>query len=196
MSAAVVAEQAQPVTLVNRYRMGALVATGGILMLFVSLASAYIVRSASGNDWQPVAAPKVLWLSSALILLSSLTIEFSRRSLKRESNAYGRWLLITLVLGLGFLAAQLVAWRQLARQGVYLASNPFNSFFYLFTAAHGLHLAGGIVAIGYLLWKTTRKPNTIDGQLRRTGAADAASIYWHFMDALWIALFLLLFFWR
>jgi cytochrome c oxidase subunit 3 len=180
-----------------RYRIGVWVAIGSILMLFVALTSSYIVRSASANDWHPIAMPKVLWLSTTLILISSITIEVSRRSLKRESDvAYARWLMITTALGLGFLGSQLVAWRQLVRQGVYLASNPYNSFFYLFTAAHGLHLTGGILALGYLLLTTTKKRDTVDGELRRTGAADAASIYWHFMDGLWIGLFSLLMFWK
>jgi cytochrome c oxidase subunit 3 len=180
-----------------RYRIGVWVAIGSILMLFVALTSAYIVRSASSNDWQPIAMPKVLWLSTALILLSSITIEVSRRSLKQQHDAgYGRWLLTTTALGLAFLATQLLAWRQLVRQGIYMASNPYNSFFYLFTAAHGLHLFGGILALSYLLVRTRRKRYTVEGELRRVGAADAATIYWHFMDGLWVALFLLLFFWK
>ena len=181
----------------DRYRIGVWVAIGSILMLFVALTSSYIVRSASSNDWQPIAMPKVLWLSTALILISSITMEVSRRSLKQQRDAgYGRWLLITVALGLAFLASQLLAWRQLVRQGVYLASNPYNSFFYLFTAAHGLHLLGGILALGYLSLRTTKKRSTVEGELRRVGAADAATIYWHFMDGLWVALFMLLFFWK
>ena len=181
----------------ERYRIGVWAAIGSILMLFVALTSAYIVRSASSNDWQPIAMPKVLWLSTALIVISSITMEISRRSLKQQSNAgYGRWLIITVALGLAFLASQLLAWRQLVRQGVYMASNQYNSFFYLFTAAHGLHLLGGILALSYLLVRTTRKRSTVDGELHRVGAADAATIYWHFMDGLWVALFMLLFLWK
>jgi cytochrome c oxidase subunit 3 len=66
----------------------------------------------------------------------------------------------------------------------------------LFTAAHGLHLLGGILALGYLLLRTTRKRSTIEGELQRAGAAGAATIYWHFMDGLWVALFSLLFLWK
>ena len=180
-----------------RYRLGAWVAIGSILMLFVALTSAYIVRSASANDWQQVATPRVLWLSTALILISSVTIEISRRSLKQKSEAgYGRWLLITTLLGVAFLGSQLIAWRQLVRQGVYLASNPYSSFFYLFTAAHGLHLAGGLCALSYLLARKNSYRGTLDGELRRIGAADAVSIYWHFMDVLWVGLFALLMFWK
>ena len=124
-------------------------------------------------------------------------MEISRRSLKDQRDAgYGRWLMITVALGLAFLVTQLFAWRQLVRQGVYMASNPYNSFFYLFTAAHGLHLLGGILALGYLLLRTTKKRSTVEGELRRVGAAGAASIYWHFMDGLWVALFMLLFLWK
>src|ERR1051326_4117000 len=82
------------------------------------------------------------------------------------------------------------------RQGVYMSSDPHSSFFYLFTAAHGLHLFGGILALGYLAVRTTRKRRSIEGELKRIGAADAATIYWHFMDGLWVALFLLLFYWK
>jgi cytochrome c oxidase subunit 3 len=180
-----------------RYSMAVWVAICSIVMLFTALTSAYIVRSASGNDWQPIAMPKVLWLSTLLIVISSVTMEVSRRSLKQQRDAgYGRWLVITVILGFGFLGSQLIAWRQLVRQGVYMASNPYNSFFYLFTAAHGLHLLGGILALTYLLLRTRHRRTTVDGELRRVGAADAATIYWHFMDGLWVALFVLLFFWK
>jgi cytochrome c oxidase subunit 3 len=197
MSAVVVAKQSISIPYGSRYRIGAWVVIASIVMLFTALISSYIVRSASGNDWVPIAMPKVLWLSTSLILLSSVTMEISRRSLKALNNAgYGRWLIATVVLGLGFLGSQLMAWRQLVRQGVYIASNPHSSFFYLFTAAHGVHLLGGLVALSFLLLRTTKKRDTAEGELRRVGAADAGTIYWHFMDGLWIGLFLLLFFWR
>jgi cytochrome c oxidase subunit 3 len=197
MSAAIVANQPVSIGIDKRYRVGAWVTIAGIVMLFTALTSAYIVRSASGNDWLPIVMPKVLWLSTAVILISSFTMEISRRSLKQQSDAgYGRWLTITVALGLGFVASQLFAWRQLARQGVYLASNPHSSFFYLFTAAHGVHVLGGILALSYLLLRTRKRRDTVEGELRRIGTADAATIYWHFMDGLWICLFLLLFFWK
>ncbi len=180
-----------------RYRVGVWVAIAGIAMLFTALASAYIVRSASSTDWTPLAMPKVLWLSTAVIVLSSVTIEFARRSLKQQSDSrYGAWLIASAILGVAFVASQFLAWRALARQGVYVSSNPHSSFFYLFTGAHGVHLLGGIFALTYLLLRTRNKRSTVEGELKRVGAADAAAIYWHFMDGLWICLFLLLFFWR
>lgn len=180
-----------------RYRIGAWVLIAGVVMLFTSLSSAYIVRAASANDWYPIAMPRVLWLSTAVILISSITLELSRRSLKQHLDAaYSKWLLLTGLLGLGFLSSQLFAWRQLVRQGVYLAGSPHSSFFYLLTAAHGVHLLGGIMALMYLAARTRKRRDTIEGEARRVGAADAVTIYWHFMDALWIYLFLLLFFWK
>ncbi|HEX8899500.1 MAG TPA: heme-copper oxidase subunit III [Chthoniobacterales bacterium] len=180
-----------------RYRIGAWAAIGSILMLFVALTSAYIVRSASSDDWHRIAMPKVLWLSTALLVVSSFTIELSRRSLKRKNDsAYSRWLINTVVLGAAFVASQLFAWRQLVRQGAYMSTNPYNSFFYLFTAAHGVHVLGGLSALAYLVIRTRTPRKTIDGELRREGAADAATIYWHFMDVLWIGLFALLMFWK
>jgi cytochrome c oxidase subunit III len=180
-----------------RYRVGVWVAIAGIVMLFTALASAYIVRSASSNDWVPLAMPRVLWLSTTVILISSVTIEFARRSLKQQNDSrYGSWLIATAGLGSVFVISQYLAWRALARQGVYVASNPHSSFFYLFTGAHGVHVMGGIIALTYLLLRTRKKRNTVQGELRRVGAADAATVYWHFMDGLWICLFLLLFFWK
>lgn len=197
MSAAIVAKQSIPVSIDSRYRIGAWVTIAGIVMLFTALASSYIVRSASSNDWLPIQMPRVLWLSTAVLVISSITMEISRRALKQQSDAgYSRWLMITVGLGLGFVASQLIAWRQLARQGVYLDSNPHSSFFYLFTGAHGLHVLGGILALTYLMLRTRKKRDSVAGELRRIGAADAATIYWHFMDGLWICLFLLLFFWK
>ncbi len=180
-----------------RYRIGAWAAIGSILMLFVALTSAYIVRSASSDDWHRIAMPKVLWLSTALLLVSSVTIELSRRSLKQKNDsAYSRWLINTVVRGVAFVGSQLMAWRQLVRQGAYMSTNPYNSFFYLFTAAHGVHVLGGLTALAYLVVRTRTRRQTTDGELRRIGAADAATIYWHFMDVLWIGLFMLLLFWK
>ena len=124
-----------------RYRVGMWVGVAGIAMLFVGLSSAYIVRAASATDWQPLIMPRILWLSTTLILLSSITIETARRKLKAsQDQAYIGWLSLTGLLGVGFLVSQLLAWQHLWRQGVFLASNPHSSFFYLLTATHGIHI--------------------------------------------------------
>jgi cytochrome c oxidase subunit 3 len=180
-----------------RYRLGMWVALAAIGMMFTALTSAYIVRAASGDDWRPIAMPQILWLSTGLILVSSFTFESARRALKHgQDKTYSRWLLLTVLLGVGFLASQLIAWRQLVAQGVYVATNPHSSFFYLLTGAHGVHLIGGILALDFLLFRTWRKTVGEYATERRRATADAVALYWHFMDGLWIYLFLLLFMWR
>lgn len=173
------------------------VALASIMMLFTALTSAYIVRASVSDDWNPIAAPRMLWVSTALIIISSLTFEFARRGLKRnDQKAYGRWLLVTVLFGLGFLTIQLLVWRELVSQGVYLSTNPHSAFFYLLTALHGLHLLGGILALDYLLLHAWRRREPSQIGARRTAAAGAVAIYWHFMCGLWVYLFLLLFLWR
>jgi cytochrome c oxidase subunit 3 len=181
----------------NRYRIGMWVGLASVTMMFTSLSSAYIVRSVSANDWVSLPMPRVLIASTVLLVASSVTFELARRRLKAGATAaYAKWLFITVVLGVGFLVSQLFAWRQLAAQGIYLSSNPHSSFFYLLTGAHAVHLAGGLFGVTFL-WLRSRRVLTEAAQAhKRKASADAVSIYWHFMDALWIYLFLLLFLWR
>jgi cytochrome c oxidase subunit 3 len=181
----------------NRYRIGMWVGLASIAMMFTSLSSAYIVRYASANDWIPLAIPRVMFASTALILISSVTLELARRNLKRSfQDAYRRYLLFTVSLGLAFLALQFFSWRQLARQGIYLASNPHSSFFYLLTGAHAVHLLGGLLALAFLWLRWRREVTGATLIAKRQAITDAVTIYWHFMDGLWIYLFLLLFLWR
>ena len=181
----------------DRGRLGMWVGLASILMLFTALTSAYIVRAGLSDDWRPMEVPRFLWLSTALILISSVTFEAARRSIKRlEVKAYNRWIALTAMLGLGFLLTQLLAWRQLVAQGMYLSSNPHSSFFYVLTGAHALHLLGGIIGLGYLLLRSWNKLGTREAIARRQRAAGVVGLYWHFMDGLWVYLFLLLFLWR
>ncbi|HEX8889441.1 MAG TPA: cytochrome c oxidase subunit 3 [Pyrinomonadaceae bacterium] len=181
----------------SKYKIGIWVALASVTMLFTALTSAYIVRANSSNDWKPLDAPLLLWLSTALILASSLTFEIARRALKRGNSAlYNRWLMLTVLLGLGFLASQLFAWRELVAQGIYMASNPHSSFFYVLTGAHALHLLGGILGLDYLLLRSRRAGLEDHGEEKRQAMASSVALYWHFMDGLWIYLFLLLFLWR
>ncbi|MFN2533082.1 MAG: heme-copper oxidase subunit III [Pyrinomonadaceae bacterium] len=178
------------------YRIGMWMGLASITMLFTALTSAYIVRAASANDWTPLAMPRALLFSTGLILASSGALELARRKLRTNSlNLYARWLLLTVLLALSFLGSQLLAWKQLARQGIYLVSNPHSSFFYLLTAAHAFHFMGGLLALLFLLMRANRTLTPV--RLAKRGAAvDAVAIYWHFMDGLWIYLFLLLFLWQ
>ncbi|HET8782473.1 MAG TPA: cytochrome c oxidase subunit 3 [Pyrinomonadaceae bacterium] len=181
----------------NRYRIGMWVALASVTMMFTSLSSAYIVRSSSANDWVSLPMPKILIASTILILASSVTLELARRKLKASlTSAYTQWVVITVVLGLAFLGSQLFAWRQLKAWGLYMSSNPHSSFFYLLTGAHAVHLAGGLLGLIFLWFRSRRVASEAAVVSKRQASADAVAIYWHFMDALWIYLFLLLFLWR
>jgi len=171
------------------YQLGMWFALAGIVMLFAGFTSAMVVRRGMAFDWVSIAVPRLLWVNTGVLLVSSLTLEFSRRALSRHAIMnFLRWLAATVALGVAFLAGQLVVWRQLAERGVYLATNPSSSFFYVLTAAHGVHLLGGVLALGYV---TIHAQRIARGRERRT-PLDVTAIYWHFMDALWIYIFLLL----
>lgn len=195
MVAAVQDKQVAGRLTVNRYRIGVGVALASVVMLFTSLTSAFVVRAASANDWRPLPMPRVLLLSTFLIIASSVTLEVARRRIKRAQTSHLLWLLLTAVLGAGFLTTQLLAWSQLRAAGIYISSNPYSSFYYLLTALHAIHLAGGLLALIYLVWRFRQPAVSLPASLR-TGLSDATTIYWHFMGALWLYLFLLLFYWR
>ncbi len=170
------------------YMTGLTMGMAAILMFFMALVSAFIVRQGLSSDWRAFPLPPILWVNTAILLASSFTIEASRRKLAHgDRQGFRHWWFTTTALGLLFVAGQLVAWRQLVHAGVYLASNPSSSFFYVLTAAHGIHLVGGIVAliaIAYWNWDHAR--------VARSTATQMAAVYWHFLDGLWIFLFLLL----
>ena len=173
----------------NRYYTGIALGIVSILMFFMALASAFLVRRGTSGDWIPVHLPVVLWLNTLALIASSFTLERARRALSRlDLSGFRRLWTLTTGLGALFLIGQLVAWRQLVAQGVFMASNPASSFFYIFTAAHGLHLLGGVGALLYILVR--KFDNT---RIALPTAAEIASYYWHFMDGLWIFLLALLY---
>ncbi|HZG52657.1 MAG TPA: cytochrome c oxidase subunit 3 [Pyrinomonadaceae bacterium] len=198
--------RAYPDTTPQQYRIGMWLALSAILMMFAALSSAYVFRSTRmQQSWQAFSVPAMLWVSTALILASSASFEVARRALRRGAgDVYRRWLVVSLGLGFGFLVAQLLAWRGLVGQGIYLATNPHSSFFYLLTGLHALHLVGGIAGLIYLMLRARR--DAADARTNASGAsgaavkarahADAIGLYWHFMDGLWVYLFALLFLWR
>jgi cytochrome c oxidase subunit 3 len=172
----------------NRYYTGITLDIVSILMFFMALASAFLVRRGTSGDWIPVHLPAVLWINTLALVASSVTLELARRALVRLNlSGFRNLWTVTTVLGVLFLIGQLVAWRQLVAQGVFMASNPASSFFYIFTATHGLHLLGGVGALLYVL---VRKFDHTSIELPT--AAEVASYYWHFMDGLWIFLLALL----
>ncbi len=175
------------------YRVGMWAMMSAVGTLFIVLAIAYVARSAMPRFWQPVELPRILWFSTAVLLFSSLACEAARRSLRnRRETAYGGWLLVTALLGVVFLAMQVMAWRRLADQGAFLSENPHSSFFYLFTAAHGLHLAAGTLVLCILATRALLPSGRRQRMEIRLEIAGAATTFWHFMDGIWIGLFTLL----
>ncbi len=179
--------------LAQRYRLAVWIGMGGIVMFFAALTSAMIVREGLSGDWQPFALPPVLYASTAILLASSWTVERARTGLREgRTGPLRRWVNVSAALGLAFLACQLLGWQALAERGIYLASNPANSFYYLLTAAHGAHLAGGVAALGYV-WARLRGRGAWP---TREAAVEATALYWHFLDVLWIYILGLLLIWR
>ena len=124
-------------------------------------------------------------MNSAALLASSVTLLLSRkRFLAHEESGFRHWWGVTTILGVFFLIGQLIVWKKFVTAGVYLATNPSSSFFYVFTASHGLHLVGGIAALLAVAFLPAHR-------LTRATATKVVAMYWHFMDALWLALFLL-----
>lgn len=162
-------------------------------MSFAALSSALIVRKGSG-DWKHIAIPGLLYFNTTILAAGSVTLEIGKRRIaafmRTAGTAAGHprlWLEGTLTLGLAFLAGQLVAWRQLAESGLYVATNPSSSFFYVLTAAHALHLVGGLFGLLLVLHRLSGAVLTL-----RKSTIDAVAYYWHFMGVLWVYLLLLL----
>jgi cytochrome c oxidase subunit III len=167
--------------------LGMWIALAPIGMLFLAFISAYVVRRGLGGDWMPVRLPALLWANTAILLASSVTLELGRRALRRGAADAG-WIWATFGLGVAFLAGQILAWFQLVDGGLDMGSTPYGSFLYLLTGTHAVHLAGGILGLlAAAVW-----PRDGWKAMSRAGTVHVAAIYWHFMDLLWVGIFLLL----
>ena len=169
------------------YLTGAIMLLAGVLMFFMALVSAEIVRKGFSSDWQPLDLPwRILALSTAILLASSFTLAHSRnRLLANDDAGFRHWWGVTAILGLFFLAGLGISWRQLAVAGVGIATNPSSSFFYVFTAAHGIHVLAGIAVLVAVAFRAPR-------HLTRTTVAGVVSTYWHAINGLWVLLFVFL----
>jgi len=166
------------------------VAIGGICMMFAGLTSAYIVKRNQSN-WQDFDLPIVFWYSTAVILLSSVTIQFAIRSLQSGAmGAYKLLMAMTAVLAIIFTILQLVGFSNLKAHGIQLigqGSNAAASFILVITGLHIVHVLGGVVALLIVFSKKLR--STIDNKYNST-AIEIVGTYWHFVDLLWIYLFI------
>jgi cytochrome c oxidase subunit 3 len=159
--------------------------------LFALLISAYFMRMVY-SDWQPAPVPRVLWLNTAMLAWASVALQGAVSAAHKRQIGNLRLALLTCALAsVGFLAGQLLAWRDFAAQGYFATSNPAASFFYLLTAMHGLHIVGGLVALGRVnvrAWQGARS----EGLVLST---ELCAMYWHVLLVVWLALFSVLMGW-
>ncbi len=166
---------------------------GSILMMFTAFISAFIVKQAQG-DWLEFAMPPIFFYSTAVLILSSITLHFSYNAFKKENNIYKVLLGLSFILGIAFIVLQYKGWYQLFAQGVDMKKNVAGSFFYLITGVHAVHILGGIAAIFVtLLSALSLKFKATEKRILRYSLVVN---YWHFVDVLWIYLFGFLLFYR
>jgi len=160
--------------------------------LFSLLISAYSMRMAM-TDWRPLPVPDLLWFNTGLLVASSVALQLAHSAAKR-----GRMqdLKLGLLAGVGFallfLVGQILVGQQLYAAGYFVAGNPANAFFYLLVALHGLHLTGGLVALGRSANRVWRGSYRRDAVRRSIGLCAA---YWHFLLLIWLVVMTLLMGW-
>lgn len=159
-----------------------------IVMLFAAFTSAYIVRKAEGN-WLDFSLPSIFYWNTGILLLSSVTMQWAYNSAKRDDLKNVKTaIFLSIVLGIGFLVGQIFGWDMLVDDGVFFVGNPSGSFMYIFTGLHGVHLISGIIFIIIVLIATIKYKVHSKNIL----LIEMCNTYWHFLDALWVYLFVFL----
>lgn len=175
----------------------AIVVLATVTMTFGAMIAVFIVRSEAALYWGHLRIPPVLWLSTVLLLASSLVLEAARRKLaQRDRAAFFKLASFATGLGVLFLIAQLTAWFQVLHSGVVLARNPHSWFIFLFSGLHGLHILLGLAGLGYLLIRTGTPASGPKYQMTTRALATGVSLFWHYLDFLWVILFGLLLLWK
>lgn len=163
-----------------------------VVMIFAALTSAYIVRQAEGN-WMAFDLPVEMYVTTGIILLSSLTMHWAYLSARKDELSQVKIAITaTTILGLAFLVGQVMVWNALVDMKVFLVGNPSGSFLYILSGLHGLHLVSGIVFLLIVLVSTFR----YKVHSKNLNQIQMCATYWHFLDALWVYLFLFLLFYR
>lgn len=156
-----------------------------VTSLFALFISAYSIRMEYG-DWRPMPEPTILWVNSGILVLSSIFLQYGWNAAKRQNlEAVRVGIAGGGMLAVAFIVGQLMAWNQLSAGGYLLSSNPANAFFYLLTAVHALHLAGGLIALGRTVRRVWRTDNMPGIQL----GTELCAVYWHYLLAVWVILF-------
>lgn len=162
-------------------------------VIFALITAAYVARMGShgimahiaGTDWRPMPEPPLLWINTVILLASSIAWEMARRAARTyELKTTRQMTLIGAGLGLVFLAGQLLLWQQYWMAGYFLSANPANAFFYVLTAVHGLHLAGGLVAC---IRAVGQSASSVD-EVRAFHTIGLCAVYWHFLLVVWLLL--------
>ena len=188
---------AQERSLINTSRVTVTVILGTVTMTFGALIAVFFYRSAAPKYWGHLQIPHLLWLTTALLLASSWTFEHARGRLEQHDQlGFHQWMRATFALAIGFLAGQVASWFLLLKGGLVLANNPHSWFIFLFTGLHGAHILGGLVGIGYLLWRTREPASGPRFQMYTRVISRGVGVCWHYLDFLWLVLFSLLLVWR
>jgi cytochrome c oxidase subunit 3 len=168
-----------------------------VTMTFGALIAVFFIRSQNDQFWGHIHVPVTLWFTTAVLLASSATLEAARGHLTRRDQA-GTFRLIawTTALGTLFLIGQVTAWFQFLHSGVILARNPHSWFLFLFSGLHGLHIVLGLAGLGYLLFRTREPASGPRYQMHNRAVASGVAVFWHYLDGMWVVLFLLLLLWR
>ena len=161
---------------------------GAITSLFSLFVSAYFIRMTYA-DWRVLPEPDLLWFNTLVLVASSFAMQWAVSAAhNRQLNGVRNGLALGGLFAFIFLIGQLLVWRDLSAQGYYLTTNPANSFFFLLTALHGIHLSGGLVAWAYSFARSWQAFNAFD----LAPSAELCAIYWHFLLVVWIVLFAVL----
>ncbi len=175
---------------IHPYKFAMWVACGSLLMLFASLTSAYIVRQSAGN-WLEFSLPSAFSISTAIIVLSSITLHLSYLAFKKgKEGQYKALLLSTVLLGILFFVFQYRGWVDLSESGVYFTLNPSGDFVYVISWVHGMHVVGGLAALAVALIHAFGLPFRVTS--KRKLRFELTLTYWHFVDVLWVYLFFFL----
>ncbi len=175
----------------------AIVVLGTVTMTFGAIIAVFIVRSEAPLFWGHLRIPRLLWATTAILIASSIVLEKARRKLM-ENDQHRFFELAAFATGLGilFLAGQVTAWFELLHSGIVLARNPHSWFVFLFSGLHGLHIVVGLIGLAYLLVRTHQPAGGPKYQMKTRALAKGVSIFWHYLDFLWIVMFVLLLTWK
>ncbi len=161
---------------------------GSVMMLFASLTSAYIVRQAEGN-WLYFELPALFYYTTAIIFVSSVTMQWAYFAAKRNEVGLVKTLvIITSVLGVAFLVGQFLAWGDLVRNSIHFVGNPSGSFLYVITGLHGLHIVSAVIFLLIVLNSAVK----LRIHSKNMAQMEMCTTYWHFLGVLWIYLFIFL----